>query len=123
DEGGAIIQMQSDEEESVEEGEFYDNLAPQLLASGISLESMATQLLDDIERDKKARELRDKQYAEAIKRTGLGKEAPGGANFEGASRAVHPMLAEAAIDFAARAIKELMPPNGPVKVFVPGEKI
>jgi hypothetical protein len=31
------------------------------------------------------------------------------------------MLTEACVDFASRAIKELMPPNGPTKVFVPGD--
>ena len=31
------------------------------------------------------------------------------------------MLTEACIDFAARAIKELMPPNGPVKTYIPDD--
>ena len=120
DDGGAIVQIA--EEEDVEETyEFYDNIAESFPEE--QLTKLATQLKDSIERDRKARTRRDKEYAEAIKRTGLGKEAPGGAEFTGASRAVHPMLTESSVDYAARAIKELMPPNGPVKTYIPGENI
>lgn len=41
--------------------------------------------------------------------------------FEGASRVRHPLLAEACVQFQARAIKELFPPKGPVKARVLGE--
>jgi hypothetical protein len=39
----------------------------------------------------------------------------------GASRVVHPIMAETCIDFSARAIKELFPPDGPVKTKINGE--
>ncbi len=120
DDGGAIVNLGG--EESVEKTyEFYDNIIDSFEQH--ELTTLATQLDEAIERDKKARERRDKEYAEAIKRTGLGKEAPGGAEFQGASRAVHPMLTEASVDYSARAIKELMPPNGPVKSYIPGENV
>jgi hypothetical protein len=121
--GGKVAKIDEDLEEVDVEGtaDFYDNLVPQL--DSVELESLAGILLDAIRLDKEARKERDEQYAEAIKRTGLGKEAPGGATFEGASKAVDPMLSMAAFDFAARAIKELMPPNGPVKMFVPGTNV
>ena len=45
----------------------------------------------------------------------MGKDAPGGATFFGASKVVHPVIAEACVDFASRTIKELFPPDGPVK--------
>ena len=118
DDGGAIVKV-SDDVPTRPNREWYENIANDFEEG--TLEQLATRLLQDIERDKKARERRDQDYEEAIKRTGLGKETPGGADFEGASKAVHPMLTEATVDFAARAIKELMPPNGPVKVFVPGD--
>ena len=118
DDGGAIIKVGPDEEEGAS-ADFFDNIIGQFSLD--ELESLATNLFDDIERDKKSREKRDKQYAEAIKRTGLGKEAPGGADFQGSSQVVHPMLTEACVDFASRTIKELLPSNGPVKVFVPGK--
>ena len=33
------------------------------------------------------------------------------------------MLTDASVDYSARAIKELMPPNGPVRSYIPGENI
>jgi hypothetical protein len=118
DDGGAIVKVGPDDEDRPNR-EFYDNIADDI--GDAELSKICTTLLQDLERDRKAREQREKDYEEAIKRTGLGKEAPGGADFEGASKAVHPMLTEACVDFASRAIKELMPPNGPTKVFVPGD--
>jgi hypothetical protein len=79
------------------------------------LDGISMRYLDLIEKDKAAREERDKQYEEGLKRTGLGKDAPGGANFLGASKVVHPVMAESCVDFASRAIKELFPPDGPVR--------
>ncbi len=118
DDGGAIVQVTDDVAKRPSK-EWYANIAGDFEDDVLS--KIATRLLQDIERDKKAREKREKDYEEAIKRTGLGKETPGGADFEGASKAVHPMLTEAVVDFASRAIKELMPPNGPVKTYIPGD--
>lgn len=114
--GGAIVKIGDDERERPDPS-FYENIAPNI----DDLDDLCLRLLQDIDRDRKARQRRDQEYAEAIRRTGLGDEAPGGAKFEGASRVVHPMLTEAVVDFASRAIKELMPPNGPVKMYVPGD--
>lgn len=120
DDGGAIVQVE--EGEGTEQTyEFYDNIVEMLPED--ELTRLATRLQKSIDNDKKSRERRDKEYAEAIKRTGLGKDAPGGAEFTGASRVVHPMLTDASVDYSARAIKELMPPNGPVRSYIPGENI
>ena len=119
DDGGAIVSMGGDDDDEKPNKEWFDNIADDF--DDAVKNTIATRLLEDLERDKKARERREKDYEEAIKRTGLGKESPGGADFEGASKAVHPMLTEATVDFASRAIKELMPPNGPVKTYVPGD--
>jgi hypothetical protein len=51
----------------------------------------------------------------------LGKDAPGGATFDGASKVVHPIMAEACVDFAASSTKELLPPEGIVKSNIKGE--
>jgi hypothetical protein len=51
----------------------------------------------------------------------MGNDAPGGATFMGASKVVHPVMAEGCVDFAARAIKELFPPDGPVKTKIVGK--
>lgn len=94
-------------------GEFYGNLVDVL--DEHKLKQFCTALLEKIEVDKEARKRRDDQYEEGLRRTGLGKDAPGGAEFEGASKMVHPLLAEGAIDYAARTLKEIAPPAGPVK--------
>lgn len=120
DEGGAIVQMEEDAGPE-HTYEFYDNIVEMIPED--ELNRLGTQLEEAITRDKKSRERRDKEYAEAIKRTGLGKEAPGGAEFTGASKAVHPMLTESAVDYGARAVKELLPGNGPVKSYIPGENV
>jgi hypothetical protein len=85
------------------------------------LKEAVTDLLDKIDKDKEAREKRDKQYEEGLRRTGLGDDAPGGAQFTGANKVVHPMLVEACVDFSARFMKEVFPPNGPVKSKIYGD--
>lgn len=82
--------------------------------------SIALELIDLIERDIEDRGERDKIYAEGLERSGLGKDAPGGANFQGASKVVHPMITEACVDFASRVMKEVFPAKGPVKAHVIG---
>lgn len=94
-------------------GEFYSNLAEVIEES--KLNSIASQFIELVEKDKEARKKRDEQYEEGIRRTGLGNDAPGGAQFEGASRVVHPVMAEACVDFQSSSIKELFPPSGPVR--------
>ena len=98
--------------------EFYSNLAE--VFDEDELEGLAIEYLDLIDVDKEAREQRDKQYEEGLRRTGLGKDAPGGATFDGASKVVHPVMAEACVDFAASASKELLPPDGIVKSNIKG---
>ena len=100
---------------------FDANLTETILAPE-RLGELAVELLDLIDEDIKAREPRDQQYAEGIRRTGMGEDAPGGAEFDGASRAVHPMLVRASIDFASRTIKELFPADGPCKTKIIGQQ-
>jgi len=115
--GSAVVKMGDDEEES--ESDFYDNLAE--TRDIYDIESVGMRYIDLIEKDQQARKERDKQYEEGLKRTGLGHDAPGGAQFQGASKVVHPVMAEACVDFAARAMKELFPPDGPVRTKILGE--
>lgn len=98
--------------------DFGANLV-ELLPKGVA-QGIATEYAELVEKDKESRKKRDKQYEEGLRRTGLGDDAPGGAEFEGASKVVHPVLAEACVDFSSRAIKELFPPQGPVKTYIPG---
>jgi hypothetical protein len=135
--GSATVEMEDDEENEVEEmpdgsavvrmktktpdddTDFYENLADNM--SSYDLSDLAMEYIDFIDKDKQDREKRDKQYEDGLRRTGLGHDAPGGANFNGASKVVHPAMAEACVDFAARAIKEMFPPDGPVRTHIYGE--
>ena len=118
DDGGAIVTL-DEGGPSAGESSFYDNLAETMPEP--ELKALASKFLELISRDKEARKKRDEQYEEGIRRTGLGDDAPGGAQFNGASKVVHPMMTEACIDFASRAIKELLPPQGPAKDLIEGE--
>ena len=115
--GSAVVSMETVGPE--ESRDFYANMAETM--ETYELDRIAMRYIDLLEKDKNAREDRDKQYEEGIRRTGLGKDAPGGANFMGASRAVHPIMAEGCVDFASRAIKEMFPPDGPVRTKIIGE--
>ena len=118
EDGGAIVTL-DEGGPSAGESSFYDNLAETMPEP--ELKALASKFLELISRDKEARKKRDEQYEEGIRRTGLGDDAPGGAQFNGASKVVHPMMTEACIDFASRAIKELLPPQGPAKDLIEGE--
>jgi hypothetical protein len=119
EDGGAIVTLEEDETEQAKSPDFYKNLAEEMPEP--ELDKLATQFLELVDRDREARKKRDEQYEEGLRRTGLGNDAPGGAQFQGASKVVHPMMTEACVDFAARAMKELMPASGPAKDFIPGE--
>jgi hypothetical protein len=117
--GSAIVRMEG--KGPMEDEDFYQNLADSDVIDHLDLSSMALRYIQLVEKDKEARKQRDKQYEEGIRRTGLGNDAPGGANFNGASKVVHPVMAEACVDFAARAFKELFPPDGPTRTQILGD--
>ena len=112
EDGSALVDMPEMETEEQEDGsaivdiengpefnpEFYDNLADSVNPKELS--ELTFTYIDLLESDKKARDARDKQYEEGIKRTGMGNDAPGGASFMGASKVVHPAMAEGCVDFA-----------------------
>lgn len=119
EDGGAIVRLQ-DEADEKKNSEHFANIIEEVDQG--ELEMAISELIDKITNDKEAREKRDKQYEEGIRRTGLGDDAPGGAQFTGANKVVHPMLVEACVDFSARVMKEIFPANGPVKSKIVGEK-
>ena len=116
---GSVIVNYTEKSSPLKNPEFYSNLAEVFDES--ELLGLANEYLDYIEVDKEARKQRDKQYEEGLRRTGLGKDAPGGAVFDGASKVVHPVMAEACVDFAASSAKELLPCDGLVKANIKGE--
>jgi hypothetical protein len=122
DDGGAIVQTgeDTDDETPADEDDFYANLVPSLDSTQLSQFTM--ELLERIEYDKKSRADRDRQYEEGIKRTGLGGEDVSPPAFDGASKATHPMISKAILYYQSHTIGELMPPNGPTKVWIPGKQ-
>ena len=118
-EDGSVVINYQDKKSPAQDPEFYENLA-EVFDEDV-LTNLATEYLEYIDVDKEARSERDKQYEEGLRRTGLGKDAPGGATFDGASKVVHPVMAEACVDFAASSAKELLPPDGIVKSNIKGD--
>lgn len=119
EDGSAILHIEGDEDPE-DNPEFLVNLAE--VIDETELTRIASELVELIENDRRARQKRDEKYQEGLRRTGLGDDAPGGAAFEGASKVVHPILAESCVDFESRAIKELFPAAGPVKTNIIGKK-
>jgi hypothetical protein len=119
EDGGAVVRLEN-EQQSRRAMEHFANIVDEV--DPAALKAAVSDLLDKIDKDKEAREKRDKQYEEGLRRTGLGDDAPGGAQFTGANKVVHPMLVEACVDFSARFMKEMFPPAGPVKSKILGER-
>ncbi len=119
DDGSATIVLDEERDNAQQQKHFaniVDDVDQKALTTAVS------ELIEKIERDKKAREKRDKLYEDGLRRTGLGDDAPGGAQFTGANRVVHPLLVEACVDFSARVMKEIFPANGPVKSKILGKQ-
>jgi hypothetical protein len=118
-EDGSAVFTTSEAADPLADAEFNANLAELLPRHELS--RIGSEIFELVEKDVANREGRDKQYKEGIQRTGLGDEPLGGADFVGASRVVHPMLARGCVDFSSRAIKELMPAAGPCRTLILGE--
>jgi hypothetical protein len=119
DDGGAMVALENEEDHQTQSEHFaniVDDIDPKVL------NTIVEDLIAKIGRDKDARKKRDEQYEEGIRRTGLGDDAPGGAQFTGANKVVHPLMTEACVDFSARAMKELFPSNGPVRSKIIGKQ-
>ncbi len=108
-----------DGNEPAQSAEWDENLATAM--DEANLDELARKYLNLIEQDRDDREERDQMQADGLKKAGIGEPAPGGATFEGASSVTHPGLMEAYIDFASSAMKELWPPNGPVRANIQGK--
>jgi hypothetical protein len=98
--------------------EFDGNLAG-ALEDG-ELENIAGQVIDRFDWDEESRADWYEREAEGIRLLGVSANVEGGADFDGAAEVVHPMLMESVLQFQARALSELWPPNGPAKTIVLG---
>jgi len=119
--GGVVIDFNPDMSDPDKRTEgFYENLASKIDEG--ELASIATMLLEGIDRDEQSRREWMSMRAKGITLLGLKLEDQNdssgatSAPFEGMSRIRHPLLLEATVRFQANARGELLPATGPVKV-------
>ncbi len=79
------------------------------------LNDIGHEAVEDVEDDERSRQLWIEMEKEAIRFLGVDPNTVPTADFEGASDAVHPILAEACVQFQSRAMRVLWPSSGPVK--------
>ena len=113
-----VDQDQTEKEEEAFESNHYSNLAEELPEQEINL--IGKELVRAYEDDKSSRKNWEDQYSKGLRMLGVvveDRQDP----FPGASGVHHPLLAEAATQFQARAIAEIFPAGGPVKTQVIGK--
>jgi len=110
------------DEVAEKDDQFDNNLAEDL--SSKELNSKASTLVSAYNSDREARSEWEERYKKGLQTL----EPDGGMNeseeeraVRGLSTVVHPMIAEAATQFNARAIAELYPSGGPVKTVIVGD--
>ena len=113
-----VDQDETEKDEEVFESNHYSNLAEELDEKEISL--VGKDLVRAYEDDKSSRKNWEDQYSKGLRMLGVvveDRQDP----FPGASGVHHPLLAEAATQFQARAIAEVFPAGGPVKTQIIGK--
>ena len=106
------------EVEIEEEPSFDANLAEYIDDS--TLQSLASDLLEEFENDRNARKEWEQTYVDGLDLLGL-KIEERSEPWEGACGVYHPMLTEAAIRFQSEMIAETFPAQGPVRAKVIGK--
>lgn len=114
-----LSELLEDAAEAPEAGEFGENLA-ETLEEG-EIQSMLSDLDEEIDGDKGSRKDWEKTYTEGLKLLGLQYEdrtEP----WAGASGVFHPMITEAVVRFQSEAITETFPAQGPVRTKILGKE-
>ena len=119
EDGGVVIDLDPQEMMGIDDGDFYRNLAEEL--SDQELASLSSNLLSDFESNKASRSEWEDAYSKGLELLGYTYEERT-MPFRGATGVTHPLLAEAATQFQAQAFNELLPPSGPVRTQIVGEK-
>lgn len=89
----------------------YENLV-ELVDDG-ELSRLAQDIINWVQYDERSRDDWSKREIKGIQALGVSdNHAPIGAGFEGASKVVHPLLAEAVVQFHSRALPEIYPSTG-----------
>lgn len=122
--GGVIIQFGNNDPyvftDDIPDDDFYANLADQV--DPASLGSIAYEILDGIEADENSRSQWLADRTRGMDLLAIKVERPradfgaSGAPLEGMSSVRHPLLLEACIKFQSNFKREMLPPNGPVKI-------
>ena len=102
-----------------EKDDFGANLAEEMDESAI--DSMAGDLVGDIDNDKSSRKDWEKAYTEGLKLLGLQYEERT-EPWNGACGVFHPMITEAVIRFQSETITETFPASGPVRTKIIGDE-
>ena len=111
------MEIQIGKGEPEEEG-FDDNLA-EYIDDG-ALQSLAGDLVADIDQDKQSRKEWEKTYVDGLKLLGLQIEERT-EPWQGACGVFHPMITEAVVRFQAETITETFPAQGPVRSKILGK--
>ena len=106
-------------EKGEEEDEFSANLADEIDEK--HLQSMAEDIVGDIDNDKNSRKDWEKIYTEGLKLLGLQYEERT-EPWNGACGVFHPMITEAVIRFQSETITETFPAAGPVRTKILGKE-
>ena len=112
------MEIQIGKEAPEEEG-FSDNLA-EYMDDG-ALQSLAGDLVSDIDNDKGSRKEWEKTYVDGLKLLGLQIEERT-EPWQGACGVFHPMITEAVVRFQAETITETFPAQGPVRTKILGKE-
>ena len=99
--------------------EHYENLAKHIDQG--ELLRLGDQIVKWFDDDEQSRADWMEREKKGLRILGVSEKTEGGAAFQGASKVVHPLLAEAVTQFHSRVISEMWPPDGPVKTIVMGE--
>lgn len=99
---------------------FKENLAEILPEHELS--NIAQRVGEWVDADEEARKGWYERIKEGLKVMGIETLEDGDVAIPGASNLTHPLIAEACVQFQARAMEELFPPEGPVKTMVVGER-
>lgn len=124
-EGSITVDLSGEDAEAAEEGtetdsaEFDANLADKLAESEKT--GLGLKLYEYVQIDIESRQPWESRMIDGMQIIGLDDIPEDAVAFEGAARVTHPGIAEAMVQFNARAMEELMPPEGPVKCGVIGE--
>tara|TARA_R110000751_G_scaffold69420_5_gene140990 strand:- start:2436 stop:4940 length:2505 start_codon:yes stop_codon:yes gene_type:complete len=119
---GNVLVGDPETEEQPQDSKFEENIALDL--SEAVLNNTASELINFYETDRAGRQEWEQRYKDGLKTLDIdGNVVDDDENraVRGLSQVVHPIIAEAATQFQARAIQELYPAGGPVRTIIIGE--